>query len=148
MRTFLAVATGLPTILLTAALVVVLCFWILVAARLTSTHSFDADLDLRAWGMGGVPVAIALSSLTLLAWALSVGGTLVLVVFTSPGPAIGLLRMVVPVLALLAAWRMTRLFVRPLHRPFPDEPSPSDRLRTEDRNRDRGRGRDLMDHAA
>ncbi|GGS85581.1 hypothetical protein [Streptomyces chromofuscus] len=146
MRTLLAVATGLPTILLTAALVVVLCFWVLVAARLTSTCSFDADLDLRAWGMGGVPVAIALSSLTVLAWSLSVGGTLVLVVFTSPGPATGLLRMVVPVLALLAAWRMTRLFVRPLHRPFPDEPRLSDLGRTEDRHRDRVR--DHMDHAA
>ncbi|WP_217212908.1 hypothetical protein [Streptomyces sp. AC550_RSS872] len=146
MRTFLAVATGLPTILLTAALVVVLCFWILVAVRLTSTHSFDADLDLRAWGMGGVPVAIALSSLTVLAWSLSVGGTLVLVAFTSPGPATGLLRMVVPVLALLAAWRMTRRFVRRLHRLFPDEPGLSGLGRAEGRDRDRGRAH--MDHAA
>ncbi|MFF7161274.1 hypothetical protein ACFZBP_07760 [Streptomyces sp. NPDC008086] len=150
MRTFLAVATGLPTILLTAALVVVLCFWILVAARLTSTHGFDADLDLRAWGMGGVPVAIALSSLTVLAWSLSVGGTLVLVEFTSPGPATGLLRMVVPVLALLAAWRMTRLFVRRLHRLCPDEPGLSGRGRAEGRgrDRDRSRGRAHMDRAA
>ncbi|MEJ8672736.1 hypothetical protein WKI71_43535 [Streptomyces sp. MS1.AVA.1] len=96
MRTFLAVATGLPTILLTAALVVMVCFWFLVAAGFTTAHSFDADLDLRAWGMGGVPVTIAVSSLTVLAWSLSVGGTLVLVAFTSPGPATGLLRMVVP----------------------------------------------------
>ncbi|MFC5219935.1 hypothetical protein [Streptomyces coerulescens] len=142
MRTFLAIATGLPTILLTAALVVVLCFWGLVAARLTSTYSFDADLDLRAWGMGGVPVTIALSLLTALAWSLSVGGTLVLVAFTSPGLATGLLRMFVPVLALLAAWRMSRLFVRPLHRLFPDEPELSGLGRTE------GRDRVHMDHAA
>lgn len=146
MRTFLAVATGLPTILLTAALVVVLCFWVLVAARLTSTYSFDADLDLRAWGMDGVPVTVAVTSLTVLAWSLSVGGTLALVVFTSQGPATGLLRLIVPVLALLAAWRMTRLFVRPLHRLFPDEPGLSGNGRTEDRDRDPGR--DHMDRAA
>ncbi|MEU8851889.1 hypothetical protein AB0C70_37970 [Streptomyces sp. NPDC048564] len=140
MRTFLAVATGLPAILLTAALVVVVCFWFLVAAGFTTAYSFDTDLDLRAWGMGGVPVTIAISLLTFLAWSLSVGGTLVLVAFTSPGPATGLLRMVVPVLALLAAWRMTRLFVRPLHRLSPDEPGLSGLGRTRDR--------DHMDHAA
>ncbi|WP_406411566.1 hypothetical protein [Streptomyces sp. NBC_01614] len=143
MRTFLAVATGLPTILLTAALVVMVCFWFLVAAGFTTAYSFDADLDLRAWGMGGVPVTIAVSSLTVLAWSLSVGGTLVLVAFTSPGPATGLLRMVVPVLALLAAWRMTRLFVRPLHRLFPDESGLPGLGRTRERDH-----RDDLDHAA
>lgn len=141
MRTFLAAATGLPTILLTAALVVMLCFWFLVAAGFTTTYSFDADLDLRAWGMGGVPVTIAISSVIVLAWGMGVGGTLVLVVFTSPGPVTGLLRMVVPVLALLAAWQLTRLLVRPLQRLFPDEPGlVSDRGRTPDRN--------SLDHAA
>ncbi|MFD5016209.1 hypothetical protein [Streptomyces chartreusis] len=122
MGTFLAVTASLPTILLTAALVVVLCFWALVVARLTKPSSFDEDMDLRAWGVGGVPVTIALSSLTVLAWSLSLGGMLILGVFTSPGPASGLPRIAVPVLAVHAAWRTTRLFVRRLHRPFPDEP--------------------------
>lgn len=146
MRTFLAVATGLPTILLTAALVVTVCFWFLVAAGFAGIDSFDADLDLRDWGMGGVPATIAVSVLTVLAWSLSVGGSLALAVFTSPGPATGLLRMVVPVLALLAAWRMTRLFVRPLHRLFPDEPGPPGLGRARDRDRDRER--DHVDQAA
>lgn len=122
MGTFLAVAIGLPTILLTAALVVVVCFWLLVAAGFTSVDSFDADVDLRAWGMGGVPVSVVISTLTLFAWALSVGGNLVLALYTPPGTATGLLRLTVPVLALLVAWRLTCLFVRPLHRLFPDEP--------------------------
>ncbi|MET9970680.1 hypothetical protein ABZZ80_33410 [Streptomyces sp. NPDC006356] len=149
MRTFLAVATGLPTILLTAALVVTVCFWFLVAAGFATADSFDADVDLRAWGMGGVPVTIAVSALTVLAWSLSVGGTLALALFTSPGPATGLLRMVVPVLALLAAWRITRLFVRPLHRLFPDEPGLPDLGRARDGVRVRVReDRDHMDHAA
>ncbi|MET9828015.1 hypothetical protein ABZ078_01615 [Streptomyces sp. NPDC006385] len=125
MWTFLAVATGLPTILLTAALVVVVCFWFLVVAGFTSVGSFDTDMDLRRWGMGGVPVTVAVSSLTVLAWSLSVGGTLALVPLTPPGPATGLPRLIVPVLALLVAWRLTCLFVRPLHRIFPAPPSAS-----------------------
>ncbi|MFE0255792.1 hypothetical protein [Streptomyces sp. NPDC059010] len=122
MRTFLTVATGLPTILPTAALVVVVCFWLLVAAGLTSVDSFDADIDLRPWGLVGVPVAVVISTMTLLAWALSVGGNLLLALYTPSGAATGLLRLTVPVLALLVAWRLTCLFVRPLHRLFPDEP--------------------------
>lgn len=137
MRTLLSVVTGPPTILLTTALVVVLCFWCLVAAGFTSVGSFDADANLRAWGMGGVPVAVAVSTLTAVAWFLSVGGVLLLVVCAPPCAATGLLRMVLPVSALPVAWRLTCLFVRPLHRLFPDEPGPPDR----------GRARDRVDHA-
>jgi len=124
MRTFLVAATGLPTILLTAALVVLLCFWLLVAVGVTAADSFDADLDLRAWGMGGVPVAVALSLLTAVAWSLSVGAGTVVAVLAPADPLPGLLRLVVPVGALFVAWATTCLVVRPLHRPFPDEPGP------------------------
>ena len=122
MGTFLAAATGLPAILPTAALVVIVCFWLLVGLGVATARDFDADADLRAWGMGGVPVTVALSALTALAWSLSVGAALLLTAFAPSGPATGLLRMVVPVAALLAAWRLTCLLVRPLHRLFPDEP--------------------------
>ncbi|WP_340374910.1 hypothetical protein U5640_06965 [Streptomyces sp. SS7] len=122
MRTFLAAATGLPTILPTAALVVIVCFWLPVALGVASARDFDADADLRSWGMGGVPVAVALPALPALAWSLSVATPLLLTAFAPPGPATGLLRLVVPVAALLAAWRLTCLLVRPLHRLFPDEP--------------------------
>ncbi|AMW11852.1 hypothetical protein A4E84_21525 [Streptomyces qaidamensis] len=134
----LSVVTGPPTILLTTALVVVLCFWLLVAAGFTSVGSFDADANLRAWGMGGVPVAVAVSTLTAVAWLLSVGGVLLLAVCAPPCSATGLLRMALPLAALPAAWRLTCLFVRPLHRLFPDEPGPPDR----------GRARDQVDRAA
>jgi hypothetical protein len=137
MRTFLAAATGLPTILLTAALVVVVCFWLLVAVGVAAADTFDPDADVSAWGMGGVPVAVAVSALTALAWLLSVGAILVLAAFVPPGPVSGLLRMVVPVLALLVAWPLTRLFVRPLHRLFPDEPGSC-----EPGSRELGRARD------
>jgi hypothetical protein len=138
MRTLLSVVIGPPTILLTAALVVLLCFWFLVAAGFTSVDTFDADANLRAWGMGGVPVAVAVSTLTAVAWFLSVGGGLLLAACTPPCPATGLLRMVLPVAALPLAWRLTCRFVRPLHRLFPDEPG----------SPDRGEARDHVNHAA
>ncbi|MFI8889127.1 hypothetical protein [Streptomyces paradoxus] len=138
MRTLLSAATGPPTILLTTALVAVLCFWLLVAAGLTSAGSFDADVNLRAWGMDGVPVSVAVSTLTAVAWALSVGGVFLWEACAPASPATGVLCMVWPVAALPVAWRLTCLFVRPLHRLFPDEP---------DSPPDRGRARDHVDHA-
>lgn len=124
MRTFLAAATGLPTILLTAALVVVICFWLLAAAGVAAVDSFDTDVDLRLWRMGGVPVTVAFSLLTVLAWCLSVGAAVLPAVFGLPGPVAGMLRLVVPVGALFVAWVVTCLIVRLLQRLFLDEPGP------------------------
>jgi polyferredoxin len=123
-RTFLVAATGPPTILLTAALVVLACCWLLVAGGVTDVDSFDADVDLRRWRLEGVPAIVAFSLLTVLAWSLSVGATVVLVVFGTPGPATGLLRLVLPVGALLVAWGMTCLIVGPVHRRFRDAGGP------------------------
>ncbi|MFG2456547.1 hypothetical protein ACGFWE_05680 [Streptomyces sp. NPDC048523] len=125
MRTVLTAATGLPTILLTAALVVVVCFWLLVAVGAVGVGSFDTDVDLRAWRMGGVPVAVAFSVLTVLGWSLSVGAAVVVAVFAPSGPVTWLLHLAVSVGALPAAWAATCLIVRPLHRLCPDEPAQS-----------------------
>ncbi|MFG2549487.1 hypothetical protein [Streptomyces sp. NPDC048581] len=122
MRTFLAAATGLPAILLTTALVVVVCFWLLVAVGVADADSFDTDVDLRAWRMSGVPVTVAFSLLTVLAWSLSVGAAVLLAVFVRTGLVAGVLRLIVPVGALIVAWAATSLIVRPLHRLHPDEP--------------------------
>jgi hypothetical protein len=121
MRTLLAAATGPPTILLTAALVVVVCFWLLAAVGVTDIGTFDADVDLRAWRMDGVPVTVAFSLLTVLAWSLSIGAAVLFAAFALPGPVAGLLHLVAPVGAMLVAWGATCLIVRPLHRLFPDE---------------------------
>ncbi|MGW0565986.1 hypothetical protein [Streptomyces tauricus] len=122
MRTFFGAATGFPSLLFTAALVIVLGFWLLVACGAARADSFDADADLDAWDLGDVPVAVAFSVLTVFAWLLSLG-TVVLLDAVAPAEIVtGLLKIVVPVAALLVAWRLTRLFVRPLHRLLPDEP--------------------------
>ena len=123
MWTFLEAATGLPALLFTAALIVVVCFWVLVAVGATTADSFDSDADLDAWGMGGVPVTVALSLVTALAWFVAVGATVLLADFAPTGTLTGVLRLLAPPGALLMAWRLTRLFVRPLYRLFCDEPS-------------------------
>ncbi|MFF4153872.1 hypothetical protein ACFYZU_27100 [Streptomyces sp. NPDC001651] len=143
MRTVLTAATGLPTLVLSAALVVAVCFWLLAAAGLAGVRSFDADVDLRGWGLDGVPVTVALSLWTFLAWSLSVGAAVPVAALTPDGSAAGpVLRLVVPVAALVVARSATRPLVRRLHRLFPDEPGPAARraartgtptLRTRDR---------------
>jgi hypothetical protein len=125
MRVFLEAVTGFPTLLFTAALVVVVGFWVLVAFGAAGSDSFDADADLDAWGMGGVPVAVAFSLLTATGWFLSLGATVLLDPVALSGLLAGLTNLVVLTVALLGAWRATRLLVRPLHRLFPDEPPPS-----------------------
>ncbi|CAL9409251.1 hypothetical protein [Streptomyces sp. enrichment culture] len=125
MRTFVEAATGLPTLLFTAALVVVFCFWLLVAAGVADSRGFDSDADLDALGMGGVPVAVAFSLLTVFAWLLATGAGVLLAAVLPEGPAAGLLRPLAACGALLASWRLTRLTVRPLRPLFPDGPGPS-----------------------
>ncbi len=130
MRAFFAATTGFPILLFTAALLVVLGFWLLVAFRAAGADSFDADVDLDAWGLDGVPVALAFSVLTVFAWLLGLGAVILLDVLGSTGMVTVLVKLAVPVVALLLAWRLTRLFVRPLHRLFPDDPAVSRPART------------------
>lgn len=124
MRTVLVAAAGFPTLLFTAALVVVVVFWLLVAVGAAASDSFDADVDLDAWGLGGVPVAVALSALTAFAWILSVGATVLLGPAVPPG-ALVLTCVLLPLPALCVAWRLTRWCLRPLRRRLPEEPAPS-----------------------
>jgi len=67
-------------------------------------------------------VVAVLAGVTAFAWLLSLGTVVLLHAAAPSGVAIGLVKIVMPVGALLVAWRLTRLFVRPLHRLFPDEP--------------------------
>ncbi|MEU1411724.1 hypothetical protein [Streptomyces sp. NPDC005731] len=122
MWTFVGAATGLPSILFTAALVVVVCFWLLVAVGATTASSFDSDVDLDAWGIGGVPVSVSPSLVTVFSWFLTVGSTALLVALTSSGAVTAVLRLIAPTAALFMAWWLTRRSVRPLRRLRPDEP--------------------------
>ncbi|MEU5242327.1 hypothetical protein ACH4UR_26540 [Streptomyces lydicus] len=124
MGTFFTAAAVFPTLLFTAALVMVVAFWVLVAVGVANSGSFDTDADLDAWGMGEVPVAVAFSVLTVIAWSVSLVATMSLDPMLPPGVGRALLRVAVLAAALLAAWGVTRLLVRAWLRVLHQEPGP------------------------
>ncbi|MFF2653078.1 hypothetical protein [Streptomyces sp. NPDC058045] len=128
MAEFTQAALGFPAALFTAALVVVVAFWLLVLFGVAEHDSFDSDVDVHATealGMGGVPVTVWVSLSTALAWFASLTGS-VLLDRSGTGPLTHfLLDLAVLAGSLIAAWAVTRLLVRPLRHLFPDEPGPS-----------------------
>lgn len=125
MDEFLNAALGFPAVIFGAALVVVVCFWMLVLAGAADQHSFDSDLDPGTVGFGGVPVTVSVSLLVAVAWFGSLTGTVLL----HQVPATGALRAVlaIAVLAgsLFLAWGTVRLLAHLFRRYFPAEPPPS-----------------------
>lgn len=127
MGAFLAAATGFPTVVFTAALVVVVLFWLLVALGAADAHGHaHMHLNSRAhgdgWGLGGVPVTLVFSLFVSVGWLISYCASVLLV---PSGPVGILVGAAVLIGTVYVSWRATKLFVRPLHRLFPDEPGPS-----------------------
>ncbi|MCX5205796.1 hypothetical protein OG897_30650 [Streptomyces sp. NBC_00237] len=125
MSEFLHAAAGFPTVLFTAALVVVVGFWLLVLVGGADHDSFEGDVNTDVLGFGGVPVSVSASLCIALVWFLSLTGS----VIGARAGAVGTGRTVVGAAVLLAAvvlaWTLTRIAVRPLAKLFPDEPGPS-----------------------
>ncbi|UUU22815.1 hypothetical protein [Streptomyces sp. DSM 40750] len=124
MRTFFEAATSYPVFPFTVALIVVVCFWLLVAVGATHSGSFDDDADAEVWGLGGVPVSIGFSLVTGVAWLGSLCANVLLDPLVPSGPMRALTGIAVLIAAPLFAWRVARVLVRPLHRLFPEEPGP------------------------
>ncbi|HET6855612.1 MAG TPA: hypothetical protein VFH94_00750 [Streptomyces sp.] len=125
MGEFLHAATTFPTVLFTSALVIVVCYWLLVLLGAAEHDSFETDVDADALHLGGVPVSVFASLLIVSAWFLSLTGSVLL---ARTGSSDGLLYLLGTVLlgaSLLAAWRVARALMRPLAKLFPDEPGPS-----------------------
>jgi len=127
MGAFLAAAIGFPTVVFTAALTVVVLFWLLVALGAADAHGHaHAHLNSRAhsggWGLGGVPVTLAFSLFVAVGWLVSYCASVLLV---PSGPVGILVGAVVLIGTVYVSWQATKLFVRPLHRLFPDEHGPS-----------------------
>ncbi|MFF3554307.1 hypothetical protein ACWD4V_03640 [Streptomyces tsukubensis] len=116
MDEFLRTVAAFPTLLFTAALVVVLGFWLLVLLGAVGHDGFDGDLDASALGLGGVPVTVSASLFIALGWFLSLTGSVLLAAALGP---------LVLMAALGGSWWLTRLIARPLATLFPDEPGPS-----------------------
>ncbi|WP_199551448.1 hypothetical protein [Streptomyces sp. N35] len=125
MGEFLRLTFAFPTVLLSGALVVVFGFWLLTLLGAADPDSFDADVDFGTAGLGGVPVTVTVSLLTATAWFGSLAGAALLDRTQLSGISFAAAACALLVLALLAAWRVTRLLVRPLRALFPDEPGPS-----------------------
>ncbi|CAL9469103.1 hypothetical protein [Streptomyces sp. enrichment culture] len=125
MTEFWQAVTSFPAVLLTAALVVVVVFWVLVLAGVAEVDGFDADVDAAALRLGGVPVAVAVSLLVALAWFLGVAGAVLIARTGWSGVALHLLGVGVLLASLAVSWRVTGALVRFLATFLPDEPAPS-----------------------
>ncbi|MFP1625966.1 hypothetical protein ACLB9X_12495 [Streptomyces sp. 5K101] len=125
MAEFLQATATFPTALFTAALVVVIGFWLLVLMGAVDTDSFDADVDADALNLGGVPVSVSTSLLVALAWFFSLTGSVLLASTGWPDASLHLLGAVLLAVSLIGSWRLTCVLVRPLAKLFPDEPGPS-----------------------
>lgn len=125
MDEFLSAAIGFPAVIFGAALVVVICFWLLVLAGAAGHDSFDTDLDTGPAGLGGVPVSVSVSLLTVFAWSGSLTGTVLLRRSDTGSAARAVLAVAVLAGSLLLAWAVVRLLVHRFRRFFPAEPPPS-----------------------
>ncbi|WP_415957325.1 hypothetical protein [Streptomyces sp. 021-4] len=127
MGEFLDAALGFPAVIFGAALVVVVCFWLLVLAGAADQHSFDSDLDSGTAGFGGVPVTVSVSLLVVVAWFGSLSGTVLLHRAPASGATRAVLAVAVLAGSLLLAWGTVRLLAHLFRRYFPAEPPPSRR---------------------
>ncbi|MEU6358243.1 hypothetical protein [Streptomyces albidoflavus] len=125
MDEFIDTISRFPTVVFTAALAVVLVFWVLVLIGVTDADGFEADADLGGLGLGGVPVTVAVSVYVTTGWLASLTGGVLVGRTDTTGVAHAALVFLVLAAALLAAWGLTRLLLRPLRTLFPDEPGPS-----------------------
>ncbi|MEV0090704.1 hypothetical protein [Streptomyces sp. NPDC050738] len=125
MSEFLAAALGFPAALFSAALVVVVAFWLLVLCGVAEHDSFGGHAHSGALGAGGVPVTVPVSLLAGTAWFVSFTGSVLVRRSGAAGAGRAALDLGVLVAALLLAWSFTRILVRRLRGLFPDLPPPS-----------------------
>lgn len=112
MSQLLSAALAFPTVIFGAALVVVVCFWLLVLAGFTGPGSFDTDLDAEAVGFAGVPVALSVSLVVVVSWFAALAGSALVIHSGVTGTVRAVLHVAVLAGALLIAWRAVRLLVR------------------------------------
>ncbi|MFJ9631463.1 hypothetical protein ACIRU8_27505 [Streptomyces sp. NPDC101175] len=155
MGAFIAAATGFPTVVFTAALVVVVLYWLLVALGAADAHGHahahaHVHIHVRGHGHGhghangrgqandrgqvngrGPAGSQWLGGVPVtLAFSLFVAvGWLISfcanALFVPSGPAGLLVGAIVLIATAYASWSATKLLVRPLHPLFPDEQGPS-----------------------
>jgi hypothetical protein len=125
MTEFLSAAFAFPAVIFGAALVVVVCFWLLVLAGAAGPDSFDSDLDSEAVGFGGVPVSVSVSLSVVICWFTGLTGSVLVLRSGATGTPRAALHLAVLAGSLLIAWGVVRMLVRRFRRFFPAEPPPS-----------------------
>ncbi|GAA1547682.1 hypothetical protein GCM10009730_66030 [Streptomyces albidochromogenes] len=125
MDEFLHATATFPTVLFSAALVVVVGFWLLVLLGAAGHDSFDADVDTDALDLGGVPLSVSASLLIAQCWFCNVTGSILLARTGWSEALLHLLAAVLLFASALGSWHLTRALVRPLAALFPDESGPS-----------------------
>ncbi|MCF6523760.1 DUF1449 domain-containing protein [Streptomyces sp. JJ36] len=126
MSEFLRLTLDFPAVLFSSALLVVVIYWLFVLVGGVDVDAPDGGGGigsaasgrvtagaLAGFGLGGAPVAVAISLLVPIAWFLSLASAVLL-----PHP---LLRLAALPLVLAAAWAATRGLLRPLRRLFRPE---------------------------
>ncbi|MFH8993038.1 hypothetical protein [Streptomyces sp. NPDC017940] len=109
-------AVGWPGMAFSSAMAVVVCFWLLVALGAGRADSFDEDAALGAVGLGGVPVAVAVSLMAFTGWAVSLAGTLAVARTHWAGLAHAAADVGLLLVSALVAWGVTYALVRPYAR--------------------------------
>ncbi|MFF8191819.1 hypothetical protein ACF05L_13420 [Streptomyces bobili] len=122
MGEFLNAAIGFPTMLFTAAVIVVAGFWLLVPCGVAERDGFDSDVDAEVLRLDGVPVSVAVTLSIVAGWLLNVGGSVLMARVGPPGVLSHLLSTALLLVAPLLSWLVTRRLVRPLSKLFPNEP--------------------------
>ncbi|GLZ38349.1 hypothetical protein [Actinokineospora sp. NBRC 105648] len=124
MEHFVLATFSFPVVLFTFLLVVVAGYWVLVALRVSRVDALDPVAP-EALGLGRVPLSVALSLATVIAWVVSLVGDLLVGDSARPVPVLALLHTAVLAAALLGALFGTRAALVPLGRLFRDDPAPA-----------------------
>ncbi|MEU3605461.1 hypothetical protein AB0E83_08360 [Streptomyces sp. NPDC035033] len=108
MGEFAGAAFGFPGLVLTAAFVAAIGFWVLVLCRVVAPDAFDGDVDSEAWGLAGTSVAPAASVVIAAGWAFHLAGTVLLGRAGLSGAWFLLLSVALLPCALTLSWLLTR----------------------------------------
>ncbi len=124
MGEFVMAAFSFPAVLFSFLLIVVIGYWLLVLLGVSDVDGLDAA-DPGVFGLGGVPLSVALTLLTVIAWFLALVSGVLLADTGLSGPLAGLADLGGLLVAVTLALLVTRLVVVPLRRAFPEDTGPS-----------------------
>ncbi|MFG2523506.1 hypothetical protein [Streptomyces sp. NPDC048527] len=122
MLEIISAAARFPTVIFTSALVVALGFWFLVL--LSRARDFDADAPALAKALGGIPVAVAASVVTVCGWLVSLTGLVVVDRAGVTGFGAAVARVALLALSALVAWSVTHGLAAPRTRQSSNEHRP------------------------